>query len=58
MAEECILEVIGAVIKTSLARNKDTCDETGDESSGGIQGSGKESVRFIVVDPYGRQELL
>jgi len=43
MAEECILEVIGAVIKTSLARNKDTCDETGDESSGGIQGSGKES---------------
>jgi hypothetical protein len=27
MAAECILEVIGAV-KTSLARSKDTCDET------------------------------
>ena len=33
MAEECILEVIGAV-KQSLARSNDTCDETGDESSG------------------------
>ena len=42
MAEECILEVIGAV-KTSLARSNDTCDETGDESSGSIQGSGEES---------------
>jgi len=29
--------------KTSLARSKDTCDETGDESSGSIQGSGEES---------------
>jgi len=57
MAEECILEVIGAV-KQSLARSNDTCDETGDESSGTIQGSGEESVRIIVVDPYGRQELL
>jgi len=57
MAEECILEVIGAV-KQSLARSNDTCDKTGDESSGTIQGSGEESVRIIVVDPYGRQELL
>jgi hypothetical protein len=31
------------VVKTSLARSKDTCDETGDESSGSIQGSGEES---------------